>query len=125
MVLLLSHSDLCRTPPWRQSKCQKELEMRQLLVLLVLTFSAITALAESMTVDVEKRDRAESVVVKCDAGQSLNRAISKLNKQGPNTVLVEGTCTEYVRIVGFENLTVKGLPGATLVQPDTIPTKTA
>src|SRR5215469_205067 len=122
MVLLLSHSDLCRTPPWRQSKCQKELEMRQLLVLLVLTLSAITALAESMTVDVEKRDRAESVVVNCDAGQSLNSVISKLNKQIPNTVTVHGTCTEYVTIAGFENLTVKSTSGGTLVQPSVVPT---
>jgi hypothetical protein len=96
--------------------------MRQLLVLLVLTFTAITALAESMTVDVEKRDRAESVVVNCDEGHSLNSAISKLNKQIPNTVTVQGTCTEYVTIAGFENLTVKSTTGATLVQPSVIPT---
>src|SRR5215831_11065056 len=33
-----------------------------------------------------------------------------------NTVLVQGTCTEYVTIKGFENLTVKSTSGATLVQ---------
>src|SRR5215469_3833332 len=97
------------------------LKMRQLLVLLVLTFSAITALAQSMTVDAEKRDRAESVVVNCDEGQSLNTAISKLNKQRPNTVTVQGTCTEYVTIAGFENLTVRSTSGATLVQPSVSP----
>src|SRR5215469_1333954 len=96
--------------------------MCQPLVLLLLTFSAITALAESMTVDVEKRDRAESVVVNCDAGQSLNKAISKLNKEVPNTVLVQGTCTESVTIAGFENLTVRSTTGATLVQPSVFQT---
>jgi hypothetical protein len=52
--------------------------MHRLLILLLLTdFSAITALADS-------------VVVNCDAGQSLNTAISKLNKQIPDTVLLQG-----------------------------------
>jgi hypothetical protein len=83
--------------------------MRKILVLLLLTFSAYAALANS-------------VVVNCDEGQSLNAAISKLNKEGPNTVLVRGTCTEYVNIVGFENLTVKSVTRATLVQPSAIPT---
>ena len=58
----------------------------------------------------------------CDRGQLLNRALSKLDKHTPATVLVQGTCTEYVQITGFEDLTVKGLPGATLAQPATIPT---
>jgi len=44
-------------------------------------------------------------------------------QQRPATVLVKGMCTEYVDITGFENLTVQGLPGSTLVQPATIPTK--
>ena len=44
--------------------------MHRLLVLLLLALSAITALADS-------------VVVNCDGGQSLNSAISKLNKQIP------------------------------------------
>jgi hypothetical protein len=39
----------------------------------------------------------------------------------PNTVMVQGTCTEYVTIAGFENLTVKSSSGATLVQPSTVP----
>ena len=82
--------------------------MRRLLFLLLLTFSAITAWADT-------------VAVNCDAGQSLNRAISKLNKEGPNAVLVQGTCTEYVTIAGFENLTVKSTTGATLVQPSVVP----
>ena len=61
------------------------------------------------------------IVVNCDAGQSLNNAIAKLNKQIPDTVTVQGTCTEYVTIAGFENLTVKSTSGATLVQPGLAP----
>jgi hypothetical protein len=83
--------------------------MRRLLVLLLLTFSAITALAHT-------------VAVNCDAGQSLNTAISKLNKEGPNRVLVQGTCSEYVTIAGFEDVTVTSTSGATLVQPNVVPT---
>jgi nitrous oxidase accessory protein NosD len=82
--------------------------MRRIMVLLLLVCSAIVVVAQN-------------VAVNCDAGQSLNTAISKLNKQGPNTVLVHGTCTEYVTIEGFENLTVKSTGGATLVQPSAVP----
>src|SRR5215469_18710867 len=82
--------------------------MRRLLVLMLLTFSAVSALADT-------------VAVNCDEGHSLNSAISKLNKQTPNTVIVQGTCTEYVTITGFENLTVRSTTGATLVQPSVVP----
>ncbi|HET8823528.1 MAG TPA: hypothetical protein VFM77_00250 [Terriglobales bacterium] len=37
------------------------------------------------------------------------------------TVSVRGTCTEYVQVSGFEGLTLRGLPGAALVQPATDP----
>jgi len=62
------------------------------------------------------------VVVNCNQGQSLNSTLSRLEKHSPVTVLVNGTCTEYVQIVGFEGLTLKGLSGATLQQPSTDPT---
>src|SRR6516164_7951373 len=58
-----------------------------------------------------------SVSVDCNKGQSLNQTLAKLDKQTPTTVSVNGTCTEYVNVVGFENLVLKGQPGATLVQP--------
>jgi len=61
------------------------------------------------------------VVVNCDHGQSLNSTLSRLEKHSPVTVLVNGTCTEYVQIVGFEGLTLKGLPGAAIQQPSTDP----
>jgi hypothetical protein len=49
----------------------------------------------------------------------LNSTLAKLNKLTANTVTVSGTCTEFVQVVGFENLTLNGLAGATLVQPTT------
>jgi hypothetical protein len=41
---------------------------------------------------------AMSIVVNCDQGQSLNRVLSMTNKDVPATVLVKGTCTEYVDV---------------------------
>src|SRR5215471_4756866 len=81
--------------------------MRRIMVLLLLACSAIAMAAQA----------AQNIPVNCDAGQSLNAAISRLPKQGPSTVTVQGTCTEYVTIAGFENLTVRSTTGATLVQP--------
>lgn len=62
-----------------------------------------------------------TIVVNCTAGQSLNSVLSKLNKQLPTTIVVQGTCTEYVLINGFEGLTLQGAPGAALLQPNTTP----
>jgi hypothetical protein len=87
---------------------------RKLAWILVFSLS-LAAVAHGQT------PAASPTVVNCDAGQSLNSVISKLNKQVPNTVMVQGTCTEYVTITGFENLTVKSSSGATLVQPNTLP----
>jgi len=80
--------------------------IRGILTLLVLVASV--AVAETPT---------HSITVDCSNGQSLNSALSKLDKQTPTTVSVNGTCTEYVQVFGFENLTLKGLAGASLVQP--------
>lgn len=64
---------------------------------------------------------AAPIVVNCDAGQSLNRTLSSLPRNSTLTVLVQGTCTEYVHLDGFEGLTVRGIQGATLQQPSTDP----
>ena len=64
---------------------------------------------------------ARTVFVDCNNGQSLSGTLAKLNKQIPATVIVQGTCTEYVSIDGFEGLTLKGQPGATIQQPATNP----
>jgi hypothetical protein len=62
-----------------------------------------------------------TIPVNCNNGQSLNSTLSKLNKQIAATVVVEGTCTEYVTVDGFERLTLKGRSGAALQQPATNP----
>ena len=62
-----------------------------------------------------------TITVNCNNGQSLNRTLSKLNKQEPVTVLVQGTCTEFVKVDGFEGLTLKGQSGAAIQQPATNP----
>lgn len=59
------------------------------------------------------------ITVDCNKGQSLNRTLAILNKQTAYTVSVNGTCTEWIQVVGFHNLLLKGLPGATLMQPST------
>jgi hypothetical protein len=59
------------------------------------------------------------ITVDCNKGQSLNITLAALNKNTSYTVTVSGTCTEYVQVFGFENLTLTGLPGATLLQPPT------
>jgi len=62
-----------------------------------------------------------SVTVDCDAGQSLNGTLAKIPKLVPVTVAVKGTCTEYVLIDGFNDLTLSGAQGAKLQQPGTNP----
>jgi hypothetical protein len=81
---------------------------RGILILLVLVASVAGA-----------ETSPPSTTVDCNQGQSLNATLAKLNKQTPNTVTVSGTCTEYVQVIGFENLTLTGLAGATLLQPTT------
>ena len=59
--------------------------------------------------------------VDCGKGQSLNLALAKLDKHTPITVLVTGTCSEYVQVTGFDGLVLKGQPGAKLQQPTSSP----
>lgn len=65
-------------------------------------------------------DNGPTIPVNCDKGQSLNKTVSKLNKDFPTTILLQGTCNEYVTIDGFENLTINGQSGAT-IQPSAAP----
>ena len=60
-----------------------------------------------------------SVAVNCSNGQSVNRALSRLDKHSASIVTVSGTCAEFVQVIGFENLTLRGLPGAAITQPST------
>jgi hypothetical protein len=81
--------------------------------------AALGANARTVTGSDDRDD--DPVVVNCDQGQSLNSTLSRLEKRSPATVLVKGTCTEFVQVNGFEGLTLKGLPGATLQQPSKDP----
>jgi len=79
-------------------------------ILIFSVFAASVALAQTST---------PSIKVDCNNGQSLNSTISKLDRHKPVTVLVNGMCTEYVQVINFDSLTLKGLPGAMLMQPTT------
>jgi hypothetical protein len=79
-------------------------------ILILLLLLASVAVAETSP---------SAITVDCNSGQSLNATLSKLNKVMPTTVSVSGTCTEYVHVIGFESLTLKGLTGATLALPTT------
>ena len=65
------------------------------------------------------------VSVDCNKGQSLSSTLAKLDKQIPTTVSVQGTCTEFVTVDGFEGLTLKGQSGTVLQQPATNPQSNA
>jgi hypothetical protein len=84
--------------------------MSRLFTLIMLIVSATWVMA-----------KPNPITVDCGAGQSLNRALAKMDKHVPATVEVKGTCTEYVLIDGFDGLTLKGVPGAALVQPSVDP----
>jgi len=60
---------------------------------------------------------AEPILMDCGVGQSLNRTLSHLDKKTPAVIKVKGTCTEYVQVKGFEDLTIRGVNGARLIQP--------
>lgn len=88
----------------------------KILGILILCASGFLFLAASSAI-------ADPIFVDCNQGQSLNGTLARINKNAPPaTVMVNGTCTEYVLIKGFTGLTLKGLPGATLQQPSVDPT---
>jgi hypothetical protein len=85
--------------------------MRGILVVALVVFGAAAASAAPLVVD-------------CDRGDSLSRTLERLSRLSPLlpfTVSVKGTCAEYVQVHGFDGLTLKGLPGATLAQPSADP----
>lgn len=84
------------------------------------TVSGVSILFLALTCVVSAQQPASTAItVDCNKGQSLNQTLAKLNRTTAYTVSVNGTCTEFVQVVGFHNLVLKGLPGATLVQPST------
>jgi hypothetical protein len=93
--------------------------MKRICILSIMF--GLAALGANAQTDSDSGDREDPVVVNCDQGQSLNRTLSRMHKHSPAAVLVSGTCTEFVQVNGFEGLTLKGLPGATLQQPSVDP----
>jgi hypothetical protein len=87
--------------------------MKRSVSAVSILFLALTCLC------VAQQPVSTPITVDCSKGQSLNQTLAKLNHQTAYTVSVSGTCTEFVQVVGFHNLLLKGLPGATLVQPST------
>ena len=83
--------------------------MKRFFALAALLLSANSAFA------------GQTRTVNCDEGQSLNSTLATLTKLQSATVTVKGTCTEYVLVDGFNDLTLTGAPGATLQQPSTPP----
>src|SRR5713101_3617053 len=63
---------------------------------------------------------AMNVSVNCNAGGSINAALSGLDLEGPHTITVSGTCHENVAIVDRERLTILAPFGqtATIVAAD-------
>lgn len=66
-------------------------------------------------------ERGFTAKVDCDRGQSLNRVLKRLDRRRSATIRVKGTCREYIEIIGLDNLTLQGLPGAILHRPNTEP----
>lgn len=52
--------------------------------------------------------------VDCAKGESVNAALAKLSRSGPNSVTISGTCTEDIVIDGYDDLTLVAAPGAAL-----------
>ena len=87
--------------------------MKRILGILLMSASLLSVAAAQTSAT------SIPVSVDCNNGQSLNATLSKLDRKASYTVSVSGTCTEYVQVIGFESLTLKGLPGAMLLQPST------
>jgi hypothetical protein len=87
--------------------------MKRSISAVSILFLALTVVAAA------QQPTSTPITVDCNKGQSLNKTLANLNRQAAYTVSVNGTCTEFVQVVGFHNLLLKALPGATLVQPST------
>jgi hypothetical protein len=77
--------------------------------------------ADSDTLEAGTERPGFTVNVDCDRGGSVNRALKKLDRRQSATIQVKGTCREYIEIVNLSNLTLQGLPDATLQRPDAAP----
>lgn len=91
------------------------MKFKVLFALTFLTFALTPAFGQIGPIPV-------TIPVNCAQGQSLNQTLSKIRNLKSVTLVVTGTCTEYVTLNGFDALTLKGAPGAVLQQPATTPT---
>jgi len=76
------------------------------LIMLMLLAPA-AANAKDVSVDCNNRKKDNSIQAALDA----------LDKQGPHTITVSGTCVEYVTINGFDRLNLLANPGASINDP--------
>ncbi len=53
-------------------------------------------------------------LVDCAAGQTIGRALARLDKGRPSVLRVSGTCHESVTVEGFDDLRIVGAPGAAI-----------
>lgn len=63
--------------------------------------------------------QAADIAVDCGAkkNNSINAALALLDKTGPHTITVSGACSEEVVIENFDDLTLRGNPGASINDP--------
>lgn len=81
-------------------------------------------LAASLLLSLAAANRVSAAVkVDCNKSQSINEALAKLSKSGPNVVTVFGTCAEDIVIEGFDDLKLVAAPGAVL-NPASVSSKT-
>jgi len=66
--------------------------------------------------------RATDVSVNCDTGGSINTALGALDLEGPNAIMVTGTCHENVVIADRERLTILAPAGQTATIASADPT---
>ena len=72
------------------------------------------AFAASLLLFLFVAPRLYGTKVDCSKGDSINAALAKLSKRGPNVLTVTGTCAEDIVIDGFDDLTLVATPGAAL-----------
>lgn len=83
---------------------------------LALVHFTLTALMLVVSVAADAKD----VSVNCDdpkKDNSIQAALDALDKQGPHTVTVSGTCSEYVAVDRFDQLNLVATPGASINDP--------
>jgi hypothetical protein len=77
-------------------------------------FAAIGLLLGPCLPRVVAAPRPREVKVRCDAGETIGGALSRLDPLVPAVVRVSGACRENVLIRGFDDLRIVGAAGATL-----------